>query len=59
MFDLQEMGGWKSVEMGRRYADLAPAQMDRHACMVGNLLYGTIAAQEQMCEAQNKGASLS
>lgn len=45
--------------MVRRYAHLAPAQMDRHASMVGNLLYGTNTAQAETCAAQNKGASLS
>lgn len=47
MYDLQEMGGWKSSEMVRRYAHLAPAQMAKHAEVVGNLLYGTITAQSR------------
>ena len=38
LYDLQEMGGWKSAEMVRRYAHLAPAQMARHAEVVGGLL---------------------
>jgi len=38
MYDLQEMGGWKSTEMVRRYAHLAPAHMAKHAEIVGNLL---------------------
>jgi hypothetical protein len=37
------MGGWKSSEMVRRYA--APAQMAKHAAIVGNLLSGTNTAQ--------------
>ena len=45
MYDLQEMGGWKSSEMVRRYAHLAPAQMTKHADVVRNLLYGTNTAQ--------------
>lgn len=45
MYDLQEMGGWKSPEMVRRYAYLAPAQMARHAEVVGGLLHVTITAQ--------------
>lgn len=45
MYDLQEMGGWKSAEMVRRYAHLAPAQMAKHADVVGSLLYGTTTAQ--------------
>ena len=47
MYELQEMGGWKSSEMVRRYAHLAPAQMAKHAEVVGNMLYGTITAQGQ------------
>lgn len=47
MYDLQEMGGWKSPEMVRRYAHLAPAQMAKHAEVVGNLLCGTNTAQGQ------------
>jgi integrase len=47
MYDLQEMGGWKSTEMVRRYAHLAPAQMAKHAAVVGNLLCGTNTAQGQ------------
>jgi hypothetical protein len=31
LYDLPEMGGWKSAEMVRRYAHLAPAQMARNA----------------------------
>lgn len=38
MYDLQEMGGWKSTEMVRRYAHLAPAQMAKHAEKVGSIL---------------------
>ncbi len=40
LYDLQEMGGWKSAAMVRRYAHLAPAQMARHAAVVGGLLAG-------------------
>ena len=47
MYDLQEMGGWKSAEMVRRYAHLAPAQMAKHAEIVGNLLCVTNTAQGQ------------
>ncbi len=45
LYDLQEMGAWKSSEMVRRYAHLAPAQMARHAAVVGNLLNVTNTAQ--------------
>ena len=47
MYDLQEMGGWKSAEMVRRYAHLAPAQMAKHAEIVGALLNVTNTAQSQ------------
>jgi hypothetical protein len=42
---LQEMGGWESEVMVRRYAHLAPAQLVRHAEVISNLLDDTIAAQ--------------
>ncbi len=45
LYDLQEMGGWKSAEMVRRYAHLAPAQMARHAEIVGKMLSDTNLAQ--------------
>jgi len=38
LYDLQEMAGWKSPQMVRRYAHLAPAHMAKHAEVVGNLL---------------------
>lgn len=38
LYDLQEMGGWRSAAMVRRYAHLAPAQMARHAAVVARLL---------------------
>lgn len=48
LYDLQEMGGWKSAEMVRRYAHLAPAQMAKHAAVVGALLHDTNAAHEEI-----------
>jgi len=47
MYDLQEMGGWKSTEMVRRYAHLAPAHMAKHAEIVGTLLCVTNTVQGQ------------
>jgi hypothetical protein len=38
---LQEMGGWKSAEMVRRYAHLAPAQAERNAAAIDALLQVT------------------
>lgn len=46
LYDVQEMGGWKSAEMVRRYAHLAPAQMEKHAAVIGALLHDTNTAQE-------------
>jgi integrase len=33
LYDLQEMGGWKSAQMVRRYAHVAPAQTAKHAAV--------------------------
>jgi len=41
LYDLQEMGGWKSAEMVRRYAHLAPAQLAKHAELIGMILGDT------------------
>ena len=38
LYALQEMGGWKSMEMVRRYAHLAPAHLAPHAEVVGQML---------------------
>jgi integrase len=46
LYDLQEMGGWTSAAMVRRYAHLAPAQMARHAAVVDRLLRVTNTSQE-------------
>lgn len=48
LYDLQEMGGWKSAEMVRRYAHLAPAQMAKHAAVIGALLHDTNTAHEEL-----------
>ncbi|WP_339378901.1 tyrosine-type recombinase/integrase [Xenorhabdus sp. BG5] len=34
---LQEMGGWESIEMVRRYAHLAPNHLSEHACKIDAL----------------------
>ena len=44
---LQEMGGWQSSEMVRRYAHLAPEQFGRHAVLVDEMLNGTNTAQHR------------
>ena len=43
---LQELGGWESEEMVRRYAHLSKPQLLQHAELVSNVLDGTILAQE-------------
>lgn len=42
LYDLQEMGAWKSSEMVRRYAHLAPAQLAKHAAVIDNMLDGNL-----------------
>jgi integrase len=42
---LQEMGGWESAEMVRRYAHLSPEQFKIHARIVDHVLNGTNTAQ--------------
>jgi integrase len=56
LYDLQEMGGWKSAAMVRRYAHLAPGHMARHAAVVDGLLRATSTAQyvEGRTVAENK-----
>jgi integrase len=45
LYDLQEKGGWKSAEMVRRYAHLAPAKMARNAAAIDALLHVTSTSQ--------------
>lgn len=45
LYDLQEMSGWKSAAMVRRYATLVPAHIARHAAVVDGLLRVTSTAQ--------------
>ena len=44
---LQEMGGWESIEMVRRYAHLAPNHLTEHARQIDAIMggYGTNTAQ--------------
>lgn len=44
---LQEMGGWETGEMVRRYAHLTPAHFVKHAEVVAKLLHDTPAAQPE------------
>lgn len=50
---LQEMGGWESEGMVRRYAHLAPAHLAEHAERIAGLIGGTELAQP----AKEKGPS--
>lgn len=50
---LQEMGAWRSSEMVRRYAHLAPEQFARHAQVVDRLMgNGTNTSQSQKQDAE-------
>lgn len=55
LYDLQEMGGWKSAEMVRRYAHLAPAQMARNAAAIDALLHVTTTSQCRLQGEQKRG----
>jgi len=55
LYDLQEMGGWKSAEMVRRYAHLAPAQMARNAAVIDSLLHDTATSQRHSQDEQKRG----
>lgn len=55
LYDLQEMGGWKSAEMVRRYAHLAPAQMARNAAVIDPLLHVTTMSQCHLQGEQKRG----
>jgi hypothetical protein len=50
------MGGWKSAEMVRRYAHVAPANMVKHAAVIDALLHDTITSQGDS-SGQQKGAT--
>jgi integrase len=38
LHDLQELGGWESVEMVRRYAHLTPGHLAKHAAKLSTIL---------------------
>lgn len=42
---LQELGGWESESMVRRYAHLAPAQLIEHSEKMVSMFHGTVMAQ--------------
>lgn len=44
---LQEMGGWESVDMVRRYAHLAPNHLSEHARHI-DTIFGTCALQDSI-----------
>ncbi len=39
---LQEMGGWESIEMVRRYAHLAPSHLTEHAQKIDALFHDEV-----------------
>ncbi|CDH20840.1 putative integrase; DLP12 prophage (fragment) [Xenorhabdus bovienii str. kraussei Quebec] len=39
---LQEMGGWESIEMVRRYAHLAPSHLTEHAQQIDALFHDEV-----------------
>lgn len=45
---LQEMGGWESIEMVRRYAHLSPAHLQEHAKNIDDIFnaHGTNMARK-------------
>jgi integrase len=45
LYELQEMAGWKSEAMVRRYAHLAPAKLAKNAAVVDAVIDGTNLAQ--------------
>lgn len=47
LYELQEMAGWKSETMVRRYAHLAPAQLAKNAAVVDAVIHDTNAAQKK------------
>lgn len=55
---LQEMGAWKSAEMVRRYAHLAPEQFQRYAETVDRLIRGTNASQSAQVPETNAAQML-
>lgn len=38
LFVLQEMGGWESLEMVKRYAHLSPTHLAEYACRLDDIL---------------------
>lgn len=44
---LQELGGWESIEMVRRYAHMSKPQLSQHSELVSKLLYDTVVPQPE------------
>jgi hypothetical protein len=55
LYDLQEMGGWKSAAMVRRYAHLAPENLARHSSVITALLCDTTASHGAGERAERSG----
>ncbi|MEG0533576.1 MAG: tyrosine-type recombinase/integrase, partial [Citrobacter sp.] len=45
---LQEMGGWESIEMVRRYAHLAPNHLTEHARQIDSILNPSVPNLSQL-----------
>lgn len=45
---LQEMGGWESIEMVRRYAHLAHYHLTEHARQIGSIFGGCVPNMSHM-----------
>lgn len=55
--ELQEMGGWESVEMVRKYAHLAPDHLRNHAGKIDLLIGNFNQAIEKSCSIENLNAT--
>lgn len=45
---LQELGGWESIEMVRRYAHMSKPQLSQHSELVSKMLYDTVTPQLEL-----------
>ena len=50
---LQEMGGWESVDMMRRYAHLAPNHLSEHAKQIDTIFSTYVPNTSQLAKVEN------
>lgn len=50
---LQEMGGWESVDMVRRYAHLAPNHLTEHAKQIDTIFGTCVPNTSQLAKVEN------